>query len=250
MIQNTFVHIQGIGRRTEERLWRRGILAWQDFLAQRGTVLSPGRDLFVRREIETSIAHLDDISFFNERLRMPERWRLYHDFRDRAAFVDIETTGGYGGTDEVTMIGLYDGQKTRTFVSGRDLGEFEAAVADYALLVTFNGSCFDIPIIRRNFPGITLPPAHIDLRFVLRAMGVTGGLKKVEKDLGITRGPEIEGLDGYDAVLLWRDYQWGDDRALERLIAYNRADIENLEPLMRWAYTEMKRRLMGEDRLA
>lgn len=248
MIQNTFIHIQGIGRKTEERLWERGIFTWQDFVAQKRTVFSSSRDASVRRAIQESMAHLDDIRFFNERLSRAECWRLFEDFRDKAAFLDIETTGGYGGSDEITMVGVYDGKKTRTFVNGRNLQDFEIAIADYDLLVTFNGSCFDIPHIERWFRGITLPPAHIDLRFVLRRLGITGGLKRVEKALGILRRPEINGLNGYDAVLLWRDYQWGDPRALERLTEYNRADIENLEPLMAWAYSEMKRRLLGDDR--
>jgi hypothetical protein len=246
MIRNTFIHIPGIGRKLERQLWRRGILSWEDFLEQKGEVLSPARDLFVRAEIERSLAHAEDIRFFNERLTNAERWRLFDTFRHTSAFLDIETTGGYGGEDAITVIGLYDGCKTQSFVWGRNLQDFEISVADYDLLVTFNGSCFDLPHIRRWFRGITLPPAHIDLRWVLRRLRLPGGLKKVEKVLGITRPPEVDGLTGYDAVVLWREYQWGDEAALERLIRYNRADIESLEPIAVWACNEMKRHIMDE----
>jgi uncharacterized protein YprB with RNaseH-like and TPR domain len=89
-----------------------------------------------------------------------------------------------------------------------------------------------------------LPPAHIDLRFLLKRLGYAGGLKKIEKDLGIGRETEINGMDGYEAVRLWQAYQWGDDTALKTLIRYNRADIVNLKPLMEIGYREMKAGLL------
>ena len=64
--------------------------------------------------------------------------------------------------------------------------------------------------------------------------------KKIEKDTGIIRSDEIEGVDGFEAVRLWQRYQWGDEKALETLISYNNADIMNLEPLMEMAYEKMK----------
>ena len=92
------------------------------------------------------------------------------------------------------------------------------AIADYELVITFNGACFDLPFIKRCFPGISLPKGHIDLRFVLKKMGLGGGLKKIEKDTGIIRSDEIEGVDGFEAVRLWQQYQWGDEKALSTLI--------------------------------
>ena len=77
---------------------------------------------------------------------------------------------------------------------------------------------------------------HIDLRYILRSVGLTGGLKGCETQAGIDRG-ELTGLDGYDAVLLWNDYQRnGNQKALETLLAYNSQDIVNLEILMVLAY--------------
>ncbi len=39
-------------------------------------------------------------------------------------------------------------------------------------------------------------------------------------------------LSGQDAVRLWHEYERGDDAALETLVEYNRADTENMKPLM------------------
>lgn len=242
MLEQTFIHIQGIGKKTERGLWARGIRTWQDFVDHRGTVFSPSRDSMIRQEIESSIEHRDNIGYFAERLSSGDLWRTFDAFRAKAVYLDIETSGGYQGVDEITMIGLYNGDRVETFVNGIDLDEFELAITGYELVITFSGSNFDLPFIRRWFPGISLPPAHIDLRFLLKRLGYRGGLKKIEKDLGVIRNPEIDGMNGYDAVMLWRAYQWGDTDALERLIQYNTADIVNLEYLMLMGYREMKAR--------
>ena len=245
LLEQTFIHIQGIGQKTEQKLWRRGILTWQQFLETEKIIFSPARDKFVRQELEASLKHRKDIRFFSDRLSSGDMWRFFDAFQHRAVYLDIETSGGYQGIDEITVIGLFDGNDVRTFINGIDLDEFEIAIDRYDLVVTFNGICFDLPFIHRWFPNISLPPAHIDLRFLLKKLGYTGGLKKIEKDLGINRVAEIEGMDGYEAVRLWKAYQWGDRAALDTLIEYNTADIVNLKPLMEMGYREMKSRLTG-----
>jgi len=54
-----------------------------------------------------------------------------------------------------------------------------------------------------------LPGAHIDLRFLLKKLGYAGGLKRIDKELGINRGADIDGIDGFEAVRLWNEYRWG-----------------------------------------
>ena len=101
-----------------------------------------------------------------------------------AVYLDIETSGYDQWTNDITVIGIYDGQTVQSFVNGKNLEQFETAIAKYDLVITFNGSSFDLPFIRRSFPGISLPEGHIDLRFVLKKMGLSGGLKAHRKDGG------------------------------------------------------------------
>ena len=199
----------------------------------------------MRKDLRASIENRDNIRFFLERLSSGDMWRLFEKFKDKAVYLDIETSGFFQGVDEITVIGLYDGITTKTFVQGINLDRFESEIASYDLIITFNGSQFDLPFIRRQFPNISLPPAHIDLRFFLKKLGYTGGLKRIEKSFGLSRSPEIDGMDGYQAVLLWRAYQWGDRGALDRLIQYNTADIVHLKPLMEMGYQEMKEQLLS-----
>ena len=244
MLEHTFIHIPGIGPKTEQHLWRKGILTWEDFLSHPRKVFSSSRDAFIRRELEATLEHRNDLHFFVNRLPATDLWRIYDAFKEQAVFLDIETSGGYLGMDEITVIGLYDGQKVQTFVNGRNLEDFEEAIASYSMVITFNGSCFDLPYLKRWFRHLSLPPAHIDLRFVLKKMGLRGGLKAIEEQVGLSRDPKVMGLTGFDPVLLWQDYQCGNVSALERLILYNTMDIVQLKPLMELSAREMKNRLM------
>jgi uncharacterized protein YprB with RNaseH-like and TPR domain len=244
LLEHTFVHIPGIGPKTEKRLWQLGILTWEQYLHSKEAPFSPKRDNFVRKHLEDSLKNRDSILFFRDRLSSADQWRLYNSFKDQAVFLDIETTGGYENVDEITVIGLYDGQSVQTFVHGVNLNDFEVAIASYELVITFNGGLFDLPVIRRQFRHVALPPVHIDLRFLFRRLGCCGGLKAIEKMFSLSRSAQIEGMTGYDAVHLWKAYQWGDQGALELLIEYNTADIVNLKPLMERGYHEMKTRLL------
>ncbi|MBW1859407.1 MAG: ribonuclease H-like domain-containing protein [Deltaproteobacteria bacterium] len=245
MLENTFIHVPGIGPETERRLWQLGILTWEQYLHSKRPLFSPTRDAFVRKNLTDSLANRDDILFFRERLFSADQWRLYDAFKDRAVYLDIETSGGYEDVDDITVIGLYDGHSVQTFVNGVNLNEFELAISSYEVVITFNGALFDLPVIRRQFQHVELPPVHIDLRFFLKRLGYRGGLKAIEKTFSISRSTQIEGMSGYDAVHLWEAYQSGDEGSLESLIEYNTADIVNLKPLMERGYREMRGRLLG-----
>jgi uncharacterized protein len=245
LLENTFIHISGIGPKTEQLLWNRGIRTWQDFLDLKKPAFSLERDAVIRQELELSIKNRNNLSYFVKSFPPSDLWRIYETFQNQAVFLDIETSGGYQGMDEITVVGLYDGRTVQTFINGRNLDDFEQALASFSLVITFNGSCFDLPCLRRWFRHIELPPAHIDLRFVLRKLGLRGGLKSIEEQLGLIRDPAVKGLNGFDAVLLWKNYQWGDESALERLILYNTMDIVQLKPLMELGVREMKKRLLA-----
>jgi len=90
-------------------------------------------------------------------------------------------------------------------------------------------------VIERFF-GRTLDHAHIDLRYVLAGLGLKGGLKRCEVQLGMDRG-DLEDIDGLFAVVLWKAYLRNrDEEALETLLSYNLQDAINLESLMVTAF--------------
>jgi uncharacterized protein len=237
VLEQTFCHIPSISLKTEQRFWDAGLRSWDQCEAPPPGLLSRKKQMTINEHLAQSKSHLNNSnpSYFSDLLPASEQWRLFARFRNTTAFLDIETTGLGGPGDHITTIVLYDGRSVRHYVHGQNLNDFPAAVAAYSLLVTFNGKCFDVPFIERSF-GIKLMAAHIDLRYVLKSLGYAGGLKAVEVKLGLDR-KDLRDVDGYFAVLLWQEYRRrGDPRALETLLAYNAADVLNLEPLMVTAF--------------
>ena len=237
MLSHTFVHIPGIGLKTEQRFWGSGILCWDDFSGnpqQRISRTSRDRIVDCLQESKRQLA-LKNPRYFSDLLPAGGLWRLFPEFRDSTAYLDIETTGLDEMGNQITTIALYDGKSIRCYVNGRNLDRFLDDIKAYDVIVTYNGKSFDAPFIEAYFD-IGLDQAHIDLRWVLRSLGYTGGLKACETRLGIDRGV-LAGMDGFFAVLLWHDFQRsGNEKALETLLAYNIQDVLSLEALMVIAY--------------
>jgi len=238
MLRHTFQHIPGLGARRKGALWQRGIRTWDDLLAapQRSGLPAPVlRDAQAIIEQSQEALRQENIYFFAQLLPVREHWRLYGAFAHLTAYLDIETGPLGSGRQGITVIGLLGAQEFRSFVYGDNLHSFEEYLRRYHLLVTFNGKTFDLPFIERDL-GIPIYQAQIDMRVFLGYLGYRGGLKRIERQWGIIRDEEIAGLTGFDAVLLWARYRHGDPAALQRLIAYNRADVVNLEILLKRGY--------------
>ncbi len=245
VLDNSFIHLPDFGPKREWKLWSRGILTWDDFLDHFGGSPYNQNQCSIVASSKYAL-HDRNPGYFAMALPSSQTWRAYPHF-DRIAYLDIETTGLSPATDYATVVGLFDGKKTRSYIHGQNLTDLEKDIADFDMVITFNGSMFDIPFLRRTMKNIRIPPLHADLRFVLASMNVRGGLKKIEKQFSLEREDDLKGLTGYDAVLLWRRYMRKRDRdALDKLVRYNAADIENLKFLMDWAYKE-KRKQTGLD---
>ena len=237
MLKNSFVHIRGIGVRSEQKIWSCGIHSWDDLLMGECSLFAPVKRDRLKRSIEESHEQLSRFcpEFFGIRMPPAHHWRIFPEFRESIAYLDIETTGLDSSINEVTTIAVYDGTSIFTYVQGQNLFKFEEDIQKFKVLVTYNGKCFDIPFLQRYF-GIKLNQVHIDLRYVLKSLGYSGGLKGCERKAGIDRG-NLEGVDGYFAVLLWNEYQKNRNvKALETLLAYNIQDVVNLETLMVLSY--------------
>ena len=237
MLTNTFIHIQSIGAITEQRLWESGIMDWDSISGDLSIPVSPGRHHFLLKGIEESQRHLanHNPSFFSNLLPSNQCWRLFTEFRDSTAYLDIETTGLDRYFNEITTIALYDGKSISTYVHGQNLDDFVEDIQRYKVIVSYNGRSFDVPFLE-NYFNIRLDHAHIDLRYILQSLGFRGGLKGCERQLDMDRG-DLKDIDGFFAVLLWDEYQKNlDQEVLETLLAYNIQDTINLENLMVTAY--------------
>ena len=96
MLQQTFIHIPGIGKLTEQDLWEHGIQSWDDadrFEKRFGAVgarLQHVLDEYIPRSREA--IRTRDAAFFERLCSLGEAWRVFPEFADECVYLDIETT--------------------------------------------------------------------------------------------------------------------------------------------------------------
>ena len=152
------------------------------------------------------------------------------------AYLDIETTGLSRFYDDITVIGIYlcngkDDNLIQLVGDQATKDNLLKALEDADTIYTYNGSRFDLPFIEASL-GVDIEAEfyHHDLMYDCWRNNLYGGFKAVERQLGIPR--QLEGVGGFDAVLLWWRYQnKGDQNALALLLQYNKEDVANLKAL-------------------
>ena len=181
----------------------------------------PSRKTVYDAELAQAQAHRaeEDARYFGNKLPAREHWRLY----------------GQG-----SFTSLVEGES----LTRQRLCE---ELAHYDLLVTFNGTSFDLPVLLASIQGLPLDQPHVDLCFLGRQLGYRGGLKAIEHQLGIPRRADLWGMSGADAGQLWNRWRRSrDEKARERLLACNEADCVNLQPLADLFYCRMVQQRRGE----
>jgi uncharacterized protein len=251
MIRRTFQLFPSVGSWRERDLWARGIESWDDFPAEgSGIGISKRVDRAAREKISKCRAALAtrDLAELGRLVPPREHWRLYADFAQEAAFFDVEAEGA--AVQRPSVVSIFDSSGLVVFVRDRNLEELPERLSRSRFWITFNGSCFDLPILRACFESLEPPAVHLDLRFLARRLGLGGGLKELEERLGIGRPSHLRGLNGWDAVALWRTYQCENAiEALRFLVEYNLYDAFQLRSLADILYNRAAARLAFDERV-
>jgi len=240
VLASTFQLTPGFGPRREQRLWGQGIACWATCstrpmalparvtgaAALRGAA-AVAQDALARGDADR-LAHM---------LPSGEHWRMFADFADGAAYLDIETGDDRRGVGRgISAIGLFDRDGPRILLAGRDLHLFpQIARGLRDAGDVSNGLSFDVPILCRAFPDWKPPACHVDLRHVLARVGTRAGSRRIEREcalekLRLARPPHLARLDGWDAARLWRlgCGPRGDKQALRLFAEYNLHDCHPL----------------------
>ena len=251
MIRRTLQLVSGIGPWREKDLWARGLESWDAVRSGGAAELGPRLHGELLAAIDRAEAALDqgDLAGLVRALPARVHWRLWPLVADEALFLDIEADG-VGERQRPTVAGCLDPDGLGTFIEGRNLDAVPERLARRRVWVTFNGSSFDLPVLRQAFPGLSRPVLHLDLKALCRRIGLGGGLKSVEDRLGIARPPHLRGRSGMDAVLLWRAYHaTGDVEPLRFLVEYNLYDAFQLRSVADHAVNHAAERLHWPDRV-
>jgi len=239
MIRKSFIFLEKVSKGKERLIWKQEIKDWQDFLQAKKVkgISAKAKSAYDRKIKEAQIAlKEEDANYFNGKLPQKEIWRLYDYFKEDCCFLDIEIDG-YG---QVILVGISDYYNSNFFVKGINLGKanLEKELNKYKMIITFNGSSFDLPKLRKL--EINFKQAHLDLKPLCVNLGLKGGLKEVEKILDLRRPKHLYG----NPVQLWKAFHASGDREyLDLLIEYNREDVENLKMIADKVYQRLKGKL-------
>ncbi len=243
MIKNSFIFLDKISKKKEQSIWKQGVKDWNDFLkTKKIDGISDKSKHFYNRQIEEAQQALfrENLAYFIKKLPKKESWRLYNYFKDESCYLDIEVNS----QGKIILIGISDYYQSNFFMKYVNLDKnlIEKELTKYNLVITFNGSSFDLPKIKKELKvNINIP--HIDLKQLCINLNLKGGLKEVEKKLNLKRPKNLNG----NPVDLWKAFHASGDREyLDLLIEYNREDIENLKAIMDYIYKQMSEKLYKE----
>lgn len=251
MIRRSFIILPKVGVRTEQKLWRNGIRLWDDFRSHDHIAgINAERKVQMDRELDDAdrFLHIGRSDYFTALLPTVEHWRLFERFGDDAAYLDIETDG-LGSHARVTVVSVHHRGDTKTFVRGQGLSaeKITDSLKGAKMLVTYNGSSFDLPMLQKEFPFAVPRLPHFDLRHGANRVGLAGGLKNLERQFGIERPQEVAFVTGEEAVYLWKLWERkGKENALKLLVRYNIEDTVNLEFLSQKVHAMLVDRAMKQ----
>jgi hypothetical protein len=186
------------------------------------------------------------------RLDVPVRRQVAHrTCAAHLALLDTETTGLAGGTGTLAfLVGIArfasDALVVRQWLATAFAGEvallaaIRLALADVDCLVTYNGKCFDVPLLRTRFALAREPHpfeglAHADLLHATRRRLRVGWpdcrLQTAEAHaLAFHRRDD---LPGSAVPLAWQRWlRQGDATAVPRILDHNREDLLSLAALL------------------
>jgi uncharacterized protein YprB with RNaseH-like and TPR domain len=170
----------------------------------------------------------------------------------RMLFFDTETTGLAGGTGtRAFMIGVadwYDGalrirQLTMRTMAAENamLDVFRTWVSPESILVSYNGKCYDAPLLATRYrlarkvnPLAGL--AHVDLLYPTRRRyrGVYENCRLATIERQVLRIVREDDLPGSEAPAAWLSFlRGGSAQNLRRVLAHNHQDVISLSRLLR-----------------
>jgi uncharacterized protein len=248
MIETCFTIFEGISEKTEATIKIQGIKDWNAFL-KKDTIkgISSKRKAFYNSRILSLKQALrkDDISLLATHIPLHKQWMLYKYYKEDALFIDIEVTG-VKKDDYVFLIAIYDGINTKLMIRDINLNlqELKKFLAKYPMLISFNGTVHDIPFLKKRYPDLFSDVLHMDLRFLTQKISFRGGLKKIEKLLGIKRTEIQEKYRSGDIKRLWRMWKGsGDKYYLNLLIEYAEDDVISLKKIAECTIDRLKKEI-------
>lgn len=254
MIRNSFIFLDKINKKTEQNLYKQGILSWDDFLKKdKIKGISKLRKSFYDKKIKEASSQLkeDNYIYLSKIFKNKNSWRLYDHFKEEACFLDIETISVSSTKSQLVLVGLYNGNETKTMIKdiNLDFKQLKIELDKFKMIITFNGNVFDIPYLNKCYKDIIKDKILLDLKVVCDQLKLKGGLKNIEKTLGIKRTNKIvEDIKGGDPLTLFKMAKGSNNPYyLNLLIEYNKEDVVNLETIANKTIQKLKEKTLNKN---
>lgn len=169
---------------------------------------------------------------------------LYRKHKRNAVALDIETAEYDGPISVVSLFRKKSvwNKELIQFTQGDDLTvrSLRKELQSASLIITFNGLNYDLPKLDEQYPNaVPKETPVLDLFLFARSIGFKGGLKPMEKVMGIKRSKQSEEAIGATHRLWKRYVDKQDEKALAQLLEYADDDVRNLfelaDVLIQWA---------------
>ncbi|NLJ78124.1 MAG: ribonuclease H-like domain-containing protein [Tissierellia bacterium] len=191
------------------------------------------------------------MEIYNHIIELDRDMSEYFDDQD-VCFLDIETTGLSPKYNQIYLIGLmYPDKENQSWHlnqifahnlkdEGKVLQALNNHIDQFDLIITYNGSSFDLPFIHRRSVEYSIDSGILDIETfdIYRRISEQKPyldfenlrLKTIEKQLGIHRGDQYSGRDCID--FYYRYMHGGDEGLRDRILKHNYDDLYYLPSIM------------------
>lgn len=248
MLKYSFIQFPGVGDKTEEKLWKDGILTWADYQALPKPPVTPRLHGKIATGILDSQKALDqrDIAYFRECFPKEELWRLYADFLAETAFVAVVGSSDDAATADLLAASVTTVEGTTLFRKGQNLDELAAFLKPYRMIGSFAGENYDLPLLGRFVADLGEGRVLLEVRSALKRLGYTGGAVSIEKALGMLPMEAPEELPVEELAVLYLAGENGSSIARQRFETLLYHDSSALKPLMDFAHARLWEEVLPE----
>lgn len=239
LLYYSFSQIRGISEKLEKEHWAKGEtlgdLVKNTYIQQ---TLFDGEQNQGNNGVQSlRFLQQKDATYFCNNLNRKFFYRIAYSFPQDVMFLDIETTGLSMCYHYITCVGWILNKKYGCWIQGRDPNVFLDAFRSSKLIVTFNGTMFDCKFLDHAFDTNEFSKkANLDLMYLCRRMGLVGGQKQIEHQIGFLRPQLLKETDGKEAIALWYSFLFGKHSALKQLIRYNFYDVLGMTYILDWIF--------------
>ncbi len=251
MLIKTFLHLAGFTKKREKELWDKGVRNWTLFnrlkerhihsLGFKPQIYNKYRDFIKKSQSNLRVKnHL----FFSNFLPKEETWRLYPEFSKDTCFMNVLTSGRCASQHDIGMITVSSNKKVTNFVQGQNLDEkhLKKELSKYKVVVTFDGSKFDMPFIQNKFPKIKIDHIQLELRKLYSKIHKEN-IYQIKHQINSQLGMEINDHKAMQMVSKWKKND--DNILLNKLKNYSRINNLSMNYLLNNIYKTLSRRALA-----